>query len=135
MAKRHDLEILQGATWSFVYTHLDSAGSAVDLTGFTARCSIKTGYGNTAEAYLSTGSDANGGTLTLGGANGTVTFAMTAAQTKSLLDNSSLLFLINEQYPVTVNKTFIYDLELVDGSGTVTRALEGRVIVQREVTG
>lgn len=134
MTKRHDLEVRQGESWSFVYTHLDSAGSAVDLTGYTARASVKARYDGSTEVYFSTGIDADGGTLTLGGANGTVTFTMTAAQTRTVLDNVSLLVLANRP-PLPITEDFIYDLELVDGSGTVTRALEGRFIVQREVTG
>jgi len=135
MTKRHDLNVRQGEDFSFVYTHLDSGGSAVDLTGYTARASVKKAYNNTAEVYFSTGSDADGGTLALGGVAGTVTFTMTATQTKSMLDNSSLTLLMNSQEPISLSEKFIYDLELVDGSGVVTRALEGRFFVQREVTG
>ena len=131
MTKRHDLEVRQGESWSFVYTHLDGAGSAVDLTGYTARASVKVSLVGSTEVYFSTGSDADGGTLALGGAAGTVTFSMTAAQTANLLDNLSLYSISVE--PFIVDR-FIYDLELVDGSGTVTRALEGRFFVQREVT-
>ena len=55
-------------------------------------------------------------TITLGGAAGTVTLAMTATQTAAL----------------SFNKAF-YDLELTL-TGTVTRILEGIITLSREVT-
>ena len=90
MTIRQDLKINQGETWSWVYTHIDSTGSAIDLTGYTARMSVKTNFTGSTEAYLSTGADADGGIISLGGVVGTVTLSMTAAQTTALTDNSSL---------------------------------------------
>jgi hypothetical protein len=134
MTARHDLEIRQGQDWSFVYTHLDSGGSAVDLTGYSARASFKVSYEGSTEAYLSSGDDADGGSIALGGANGTVTMSMTAAQTTALLEEPSLFAWAGKSGKVNPVEKFIYDLELVDGSGVVTRVLEGRVFIQREVT-
>lgn len=137
MTTRQDLNIRQGETWSFVYTKRDSAGAAVDLTGYTARMAIKAGYSGSAAAYLSTGADAAGGTIVLGGAAGTVTLSMTAAQSAALAHgvDSVLNAMLGECLePEGQFVTYRYDLELVSGAGAVTRELEGRVTVQREVT-
>lgn len=136
MAARQDLIIRQGETWSFTWTKKDSAGSAVSVAGYSARMSIRGGYGGELQAYLTDGSDADGGTITLGGALGTVVLAMTAAQTAALIDSLSSLSLCLATGTGEAASTvrFLYDLELVSAAGAVTRELEGRVIVQREVT-
>ncbi len=133
MTIRHNIQIRQGETWSFTYTHLDSAGSAVDITGYSGRMSIKssfsqgTGIDVGAIAHLSDGSDADGGTLTLGDAAGTVLMEMTAAQTADLASG----FVSSSEDSTFKLK---YDLELVSGAGAVTRALEGEFIVVKEIT-
>lgn len=139
MTIRHDLTVRQGETWSHVYTHRDSAGSAIDLTGYSARMAVKRAAtdAETPQAYLSTGSDADGGTITLGGAAGTVTLAMTAAETSGLLSDVDITALIppaKRSLYADKMEEFVYDLEIIDGSGSVTRALEGRFLVRRGVT-
>lgn len=136
MTIRQDLQFRQGETWTFTYVHKDAAGSIIDLTGYSARMAIKAGFGDSFEAYLSSGADANGGTITLGGAAGTVVMSMTATESKQLagdlqfygFDQADIDRVLEPQIEL------IYDLELEDGSGVVTRALEGRVIVNREAT-
>lgn len=138
MPIRQDLIVEQNASFSYVYTHKDAAGSPVDLTGYSAAMSIKRQPGQTtvARAYLSTGADADGGTITLGGAAGTVTLAMTAADTLKLLWDFDLWAVIEKGGDVTVEPQacLVYDLNLTDADGAVTRALEGKVIVRRSVT-
>lgn len=131
MAIRQDIHIDQGETWSFTYTHA-SGGSPVDLTGYTARMAVRDVIGGAIYAYLSTGADADGGTITLGGALGTVTLSMTAAETTSLDDLPEILQpLVPQKGRV---RKLIYDVEIVSGAGTVTRILEGQVVLNREVT-
>lgn len=147
MTLRADLVIRQGETWSFVWTKKDSAGAAVNLTGYTARASVKDRYNGALQAYFSTGADANGGTITLGGALGTVTMSMTATQSGALANVLSALgvVVLGETSDLTSKPRFydmsrpvvrfIYDLELVAADGvTVTRELEGTFDVRREVT-
>ncbi len=131
---RHDIHIQQGADWSFVYTHKDSSGSVLDVTGYSARASIKIGFGSSNMAYLSSGSDANGGTITVGGTDGKITMSMTAEQTAALLDNA--LDVLSENY-VAPTGQFLkarYQLELLSPAGTVTRPLEGNAMIDREIT-
>lgn len=137
MTIRQDLRIYQGETWSHTYVHR-SAGSPVDLTGYSAAMSVKRVPGQTtmAQAYLSTGADADGGTITLGGANGEVVLSMTADETKALLTDVDIRALIppEKRRRIHHEERFIYDLLLTDASGAVTRALEGQFIVRRSVT-
>ncbi|MEN0652386.1 MULTISPECIES: hypothetical protein [Hyphobacterium] len=133
---RQDLHINQGETWQHVFTHRDPAGAAVDLTGFSARMAVRDRVGGTLEAYLSTeAGEQSGGSITLGGGEGTVTLDMSAEQSRRLASNLasfSVLVAPIEKQPAEV--TFFYDLELVSASGAVVRAFAGRVIVNREVT-
>lgn len=134
MTKRQNLTIRQGETWSYIYTWLDSAGSAIDLTGYTARMSIKADFDSSNEAYLSTGSDADGGTIALGGALGTVTMSMTATQSAALAGGLNTFLATADYEQIGMRVKFKYDCELVSSGGAVTRILEGAVVVQREIT-
>ena len=139
MPLRQDLYVEQNADFAFRYTHM-SGGSAVDLTGYSAAMSIKKvpGQITVPRAYLSTGSDASGGTITLGGAAGTIDLAMTAAQTLRLVWEFDLWALMQDHslYDVAVSPQvdLMYDINLTDTAGKTSRVLEGKVIVRRSVT-
>lgn len=126
MSTRHDLTILQGETWSFVMQYSDE-----DLTGHSAEMAIKDGIGGLSQALLSSEAD-DDGTITLG-ADGTITLAMTAAQTESLDTEVSLLLTGIPADPI-YERVYRYDLELTDPDGVVERVLEGRLILRRGVT-
>lgn len=111
-AGRYDITIEQGATYAQTFTWTDDAGDPVNLTGYTARMKIKTAKGATANIASLT--DAAG--ITLGGAAGTIAVTLTATVTAAY-----------------TFKRAVYDLELVNGD-TVTRLLEGDVILSKEVT-
>lgn len=134
MTTRLDLWVREGATYSKTYTKVDAAGAAIDLSGYSARMSVKRHINSSAAAYLSTGADADGGTLTLGGAAGTIEISMTATETAGFKDNW-LPFPGDPPRSDAMSIKFHYDLELVDASGAVTRELEGSFWLQREVTG
>ena len=129
MTARQDLKVNQGADFAHVHTALDSAGAARDLTGFTARLVAKSFLGGQAVAFLSTEPDTIDGTITLGGAAGTISLAMTAEQTSALYDN-----LWPRPYSADHFIYYIYDLELVSGAGAVERILEGRMPLHRGVS-
>ena len=131
MTLRQDLTVRQGATWAYSYTHRDLAGAIVDLSGFTARMMVKAAFNNGYAAYLSSGSDANGGTITLGGVLGTVALSMTAAQSAALGSEITLIPTVDADEPSIIYR---YDLELISAGGVVIRPLEGRFILLREVT-
>lgn len=102
-----------GSTFSKTLTYSVSA-SPVNLTGWTARLQVRQKHTSTTKLLDLTTS--NGG-ITLGGAAGTITILATATQTAALPDG-----------------VWRYDLELVSGSGAVTRLVEGTFAVTPEVT-
>lgn len=132
MTVRQDLTIRQGETWEKVLTALDSSGAALDLSGYTGRGAIRQYLGGPLEVYFSTGSDARNGTMALGGAAGTITLSMTAAETSDL--GGEISYWALTRHRVGPFLRMMYDLELIDGAGAVSRAFTGWVIVERGVT-
>jgi hypothetical protein len=108
-----DFTIEQGATFNLVLTWKVNT-VLVNLTGYTARLAARVDVEDS-EVILSL-TTSNGG-ITLGGALGTISLDQTATQTALLAAG-----------------TYVYDLELAAGSGTVTRLVQGELIVSPEVT-
>jgi|Laugrefabdmm15sn_1035127.scaffolds.fasta_scaffold11175_4 hypothetical protein len=115
MGNQYNLVIQQGATLSLAITWKDSTGTAINLTGYTARMQARSTY-DTATAILSLTSAA--GDIVLGGVAGTITITASATVTAAL----------------TAPWSGVWDLELVSGGGVVTRLLEGAASVSPEVT-
>lgn len=103
----------QGSTFRRTITYKDSNGSAIDLSGYTARMQLRRNIEDASPLIELT--DANG-RITLGGVAGTVVLTISAADTASLS-------------PVEG----VYDLELVTGD-TVEKLIAGTFTIQREVT-
>jgi hypothetical protein len=76
---RHRAEITRGATFAHVFTWKNSAGTAVDVTGYTAEFTIDNRDGTEAVQVTSAS-----GAITLGGTAGTITSTLTAVQTAAL---------------------------------------------------
>lgn len=135
MSIRQDIIVRQGETFSFTWTKKDSAGAAVNLTGYTARMRVKDTYNGVQQVYLTSGADSQGGSITLGGSAGTVVLALTADQAAALASEVNMTSILLASEDLTKpQKAYLYDLELVSGAGVVTRELEGRFIVRREIT-
>jgi hypothetical protein len=109
----YDLCVQQGATFRRVITW-KADGALVNLTGYTARMQIRaTAEASTALIELTT----ENGRIALGGSAGTITLTISATDTAALTSGRG-----------------VYDLELVSGSGIVTRLLQGAVTISRNVT-
>jgi len=113
-AAKVDLLIEKGVTFSIIFTWLDTDGSAIDITDYTAKMTIR----NTETGNVIADSSDNI-TLALGNTAGTVTVTMTATQTQALDFIRA-----------------IYDIELSDDStpAVVTRLVEGNVVFSKGAT-
>ena len=112
-ATTYDLLIEQGATFSQLITYKE-AGVAVSLVGYTARMQVRSTLESaTTVVELTTAN----GRIALGGAAGTITLTISATDTAALTAGRG-----------------VYDLELVSGSGIVTRLLQGVATISRNVT-
>ena len=107
-----DLDCWQGANFDYQLTWT-VAGSAVNVTGYSARMQVRQ-YADSTATVLSL---VNGTGITLGGTAGTIALAAPATATS-----------------VVEAGQYVYDLELVSGAGYVTRLVGGNFTVFAEVT-
>lgn len=108
MATKVNLVIDQGADFSTNITLKEDDGTFLDLSNYTGASQLRRHYTSTTSTAF---------TLTLGGNTGTVTMAMNASTTGSL----------------TAGR-YVYDLELTDDGGAVSRIVEGIATVTPNVT-
>tara|TARA_A100001201_G_scaffold69915_3_gene64422 strand:+ start:1281 stop:1670 length:390 start_codon:yes stop_codon:yes gene_type:complete len=126
-AGKYTITIEQGATTDFEVQWKDSTGSPVDLTNYQARMQIRSDYGGTLYATLSSSRASDGTGLNMSGSNGT-TPPTSGSVGVFISAASSSAFTFSEGR---------YDLEMVSGSGAneyVTRLLEGKVKLSKNIT-
>lgn len=135
MTLRQNLHVNQGETFSFTHIH-KVAGSPVDLSGYSARMSVRDWFGEGLKAYFSTASDADGGTLTLPSSpTGAIVISMTATQSSGIIESvPAYSFADDMGDDVDAVEKYIYDLEIVSGAGAVTRVIQGEMHIRRGVT-
>ena len=104
----------QGATFTRQLTWKDSAGSAVNLTGYTARMQLRSSIDASGAAVLDLTTENN--RIVLGGTAGTIDLSVSASTMGSVSP-----------------ATYVYDLEMVSGL-VVTRLVQGTFEVRGEVT-
>jgi hypothetical protein len=108
----YNISARQGSTFNLSFT-IDTDGTVWNLTGYTAAMQVrKATTSSTAILSLTSGSG-----ITLGGSAGTVAVTASASTMASLPAG-----------------TWVYDLELTSGNGTVYAILSGKFIIQPEVT-
>jgi hypothetical protein len=112
-ATTYDILIEQGATFSQLVTYKDN-GVAVNLTGYTARMQVRATLESASTLVELTTANSR---IALGGTAGTITLTISATDTAGLTAGRG-----------------VYDLELVSGSGIVTRLLQGVATISRNVT-
>lgn len=109
-----DLVIEQGATFQKKLIWQDASGNPIDITGYIARMHIREELDSaTILVELTTVN----GRISLGGSNGEIDLLISASDTEALTFSSA-----------------VYDLELEDTGGIVTRLVEGKVRLSLEVT-
>lgn len=125
-AGKYHLIIEQGATLNLEIQYKDSAGTAVDLTGYSGKMQIRSDYAdNNPTTYITLSSSlATDGTgLNFSGSNGTT----------PPTSGSIGIYISAASSSVFTFDTAKYDLEITSGS-VVTRLLQGDVKLQKEVT-
>jgi hypothetical protein len=112
MLVEYDLNLIQGSTFNAQLTAKNEDGTAVDLTNFQVRGTIKAGY-----------SDSN--------ALVSLTLAVLSPTTSGII-NASLTATQTAALPIT---QAVYDIEMYSAAtGYVSKLLDGRVNIHPEVT-
>lgn len=104
----------QGATLSRVITWRDSAKNPYNITGYTARMQVRSAVESSTVVLELTTANSR---ISLGGTNGQVTLTVSATTMTGIAAGK-----------------YVYDLELVSGTGVVTRLVQGNFVVRGEVT-
>lgn len=120
---KYNMTMWQGSTFGMVITVNTEAGSPQDLTNYSARMQIRPSYKSTSVEESLTSAN---GEISVGGTTGELTLTLSAARTANIAVD-----LNNGKPPRTV---YVYDLEIQDGVGTVSKILWGDVTVYGEVT-
>lgn len=117
MAGRYDLNIDQGGTFIRTFIYKDSAGVVQDLTGFSAGFQIRKTH-NAKGVPTFDGSTFPGALTIPSPTDGSIILTMTDEQTQAL--------------PAPFEG--VWDLEIEDAGGEITRLLEGKVLISPNVT-
>ena len=117
--KTQQLKLYQGATFYYVLRYVSKdTGEPIDLTGYTARMHVRVTVD--AQDVLLDFTVANG-RITITPAEGKIVLELPAVETEALVLGHS-------------RQSWVYDLELMDSNGFVTRAMEGEFLALPEVT-
>ena len=108
MAIKANIVIDQGATYSTSIDVTDEDGAVVNLTGFTGAAQLRKHYTSTAQTAFTVSITAN---------TGVVSLSLSANVTNNIAAGR-----------------YVYDCELTDNVGTVSRLIEGIVTVTPGVT-
>lgn len=110
---KHRFVFEQGTTISRTVTWTGPDGTPIDITGYSAAMQIRENY-ESPTTILSLASPAD---ITVGGVDGVFVINVTAAVMTGLADGK-----------------YVYDFEVTSAGGTVTRLLQGALIITPEVT-
>ena len=109
MAAFTELVIEQGATFSTTVNVGDTAGAAINLSGYSASSQMRKSYYATSNTIITA-------TIT-GNANGEITLSMTSANTSNLTPGRQ-----------------VFDLLITSPSNVKTRVVEGVIMISPGVT-
>jgi|TARA_R110000823_G_scaffold206862_1_gene337556 hypothetical protein len=121
-AGNYSFTIEQGTTFERIFKYKDENGSPVDLTGYDVRMQIRSTYGSDILASLTSGS-------------GDFVISVPVDAAEGVTDKNQIKLTISASH--TAAYTFdqaLYDIELESGTGVVTRLLQGKIKLSREVT-
>lgn len=113
-----NLDMYAGATFDYTLTWAEDS-TPVNLTGYSARMQARRSYTESAYVFELTSSSG----ITLGGSAGTIALLYSATNTATV--GTTL---------ANTKTQLVYDLELVSGTGVVTRLVQGVITVWPEVT-
>ena len=120
-AGKYALLIEQGATLDLELLYKDSNNTPIDVSSYTGKLQIKSDYANNSPTtYLSLTNPVISGSgidFTTNGNSGIIGIKLSAAS------SSALTF-----------DTAVYDFEITDTSGIVTRLLQGSAQLSKQVT-
>lgn len=112
---KQNITVYQGSDYRKVLIFKDNSDNLMDLTGYTFRGQVKVAYSDSLPV---------------------LSFAFTARDQVTEQGYADLVLAAADTAALSISKktSYIYDMELVDPSGFVTRFLEGSLTLMPEVT-
>ncbi|MBF9235576.1 hypothetical protein [Microvirga alba] len=123
----YDIIIEQGADWRLVMTWKDAEGAPVNLSGYTARMQVRETFASKSKLFELT---TENGRITLAAADGVITLHLPAAVSAAAVINPAKLAWIDGKQAAQM----VFDVEMIDAAGVVTRLIQGSVLFVPEVT-
>mgnify|MGYP003114699440 FL=1 len=139
MAAEFNISHDKGTSFKFYALYKDSAGSAVNLSGYSARMQIRRSPDDPKMTLFVTGSGVtNGGTTGefsgTGGVSGTGGITLNASSSGAAGTNGGVYIEFNAVSSANLpTGRMFYDLELVNGED-ITRLVEGRFEARANIT-
>lgn len=124
LENKYDINIQQGSSYDLMLVVKDANGDPKDLSNHSARMQVRTSYGSSTPVVdVST---ANGG-ITINSSEGAILIQIPAANTANIKVDLTK----SAKPPYSV---YVYDLELTDSLGKISKLIYGDVTVYGEVT-
>lgn len=120
----------QGAEFVRILTAKDDEGDVIDLTGYTARMQVRGAVGAAVLASLTT---SNGG-IAINGVAGQLTLKLTHSQTDAIDVSGLPTDRVTDGNVRKSGPCAVYDLEVIDPVGNVSRWIEGKFLISQQVT-
>jgi hypothetical protein len=131
-AGKYSFTIEQGATLDFEVQYKDGNGIPIDLTGYTGNMQIRSTYSSSGNTYLSFSSSLTE-SPTKQSSNTFISFSGSNLSTPPTSGSIGIYAGWEATQNLTFDEEAFYDIEITSGS-IRTRILEGRVLLDRQVT-
>lgn len=120
---RYDIELQQGSTYELVLSIKDSEGNTKNVVGYSARMQMRSKY-SSESAIIDLSSPDNGIQIYEG--NAAVHITIDAANTANIY--------VAPSAKIPPFNKYVYDIEVVDNDGKVSKLVYGEATVYGEVT-
>lgn len=123
----YDIIIEQGADWRLVMTWQSTAGGPMNLAGYTARMQVRETWASKLKVFdLTTENDR----ISMDAENGVISLNIPAAITSAVAVNPAKTSWVDGKQ----SQQLVFDLEVIDPAGVVTRLIQGAALFIPEVT-
>ena len=123
-AGNYSFTIEQGTTFERVFKYKDENGAPVDLTGYDVRMQIRSSYDSVTTLA----------SLTSGSGDFVLSVPIDAVEPYTTTKNQIKLTISATNTAAYTFDQALYDIELESETGVVTRLLQGKIKLSREVT-
>lgn len=128
----YNFTIEQGTTFQRTFKYKDASGNPLDLSNHTVRMQIRSDLADNLGTLLN--EFGSGSSFTTAGSGGLfIISASVEGQSLSVLDQFTLFISASTTTSMSFESA-IYDIEIEDTGSIVTRLLQGKIKISKEVT-